>query len=92
METQIKEENILIARRSPPGDNWYLEEKGPNSKIYNSLTDALEAWFQIHQEQVEFRLAPFDSKLYAIRKTEEEVIPEVQEYGIYGEIRFKQGI
>ena len=34
----------------------------------------------------EYRLAPLDGKLYAIKSTEEEVVPEpVKKYNIYGD-------
>ena len=36
--------------------------------------------------KVEFRLAPLDSKLYAILKDEEEILPEpVKRYNLYGD-------
>ena len=36
--------------------------------------------------KVEFRLAPLDSKLYAIIKDEEEILPEpVKRYNLYGD-------
>jgi hypothetical protein len=57
-----------------------------NKVIHKSLTDALEAWFEVNQEQVEFRLAPLDSKLYAIRNEEREIQPEpTKRYNIYGD-------
>jgi len=90
METQIVETLELIATRVPPSDRWKLTDS--NSQIiYNSLTDTLEAYFQQTGFKGEYRLAPLDSKLYAI-KTEErkkEVEPP-KTYSFYGE--FKQGI
>jgi len=54
--------------------------------MHTTLTDALEAWFDENQENVEFRLAPLDSKLYVIRSEEKEVIPEpTKRYNIYGD-------
>ena len=47
--------------------------------------------FQKTGQKCEFRLAPLDSKLYAINTHEEEIIPEPpKEYSIYGD--FKQGV
>ena len=58
--------------------------------IHESLTDALEAYFQKSGTKCEFKLAPLDSKLYAIYSHEEEIIPEApKSYGMYGD--FKQG-
>lgn len=85
MEKEIVEYNELIATRVPPGDSWTLV--GDKSKvIHKSITDALEAWFDKNQEQVEFRLAPLDSKLYVIRSQEKEIQPEpAKRYNIYGD-------
>ena len=90
METKVIEHNKLIATRVPPGDKWILVDD--NEKvIHESLTDALEAYFQKTGQKCEFRLAPLDSKLYAINTHEEETIPEPpKEYSIYGD--FKQGV
>jgi len=86
METKKEEHLELIAKRQPPGDNWRLVEDGSNGLIYGSLTDTLQAWFDIHQEKVSFRLDPLDSKLYVIREEEVEIKPEpVKSYSIYGD-------
>ena len=54
--------------------------------VHTSLTDALEAWFSIAGEKVEFRLAPLDSKLYAIRYEERHVEqPKPKKFNLYGE-------
>ena len=66
MLTEKVEYNELIATRVPPGDQWVLVQD-KNKVIHKTITDALEAWFDKNQENVEFRLAPLDSKLYAIR-------------------------
>ena len=85
MEIEKVEYNELIATRVPPGDSWTLVDDR-NKVIHKTLTDALEAWFDENQENVEFRLAPLDSKLYVIR-TEEKEIKNVQtkRYNIYGD-------
>jgi len=85
MEKQIIEHNELIATRVPPSDRWVLV--GDTKKVVHpSLTDTLEAWFDKNQEQVEFRLAPLDSKLYVIRTEEKAIEPEpVKRYNLYGD-------
>ena len=86
METQVVETLELIANRvKGKGDSWILV--GDTKKIVHpSLTDALEAWFDKNQEQVEFRLAPLDSKLYVIRTEEKTIEPEpVKRYNLYGD-------
>jgi len=85
METKIVEYLELIAVRVPPSDRWKLVGDKTET-IYKSLTDALEAWFEANQEKVEFRLAPLDSKLYAIRSEEKEIQPEpTKRYNLYGD-------
>ena len=89
METKVIEHNKLIATRVPPGDKWILVDD-KMKVVHESLTDALEAFFQTTGNKCEFRLAPLDSKLYAIATHEEEIIPEAPKtYGMYGD--FKQG-
>jgi len=73
----------LIANRQAPGDSWVLVG---DKVIHKSLTEALEAWFEKTGEKVEFRLAPLDSKLYAIRSEEVEIKePETKKFSIYGD-------
>lgn len=79
----IQERNILIARRNPPGDRWSLIDD-PTSKVYPSLTDTLEAYFQKSQNPCEFRLAPIKGELYIIT-TEEIQAPPPKKFNIYGE-------
>ena len=85
MVTEKVEYNELIATRVPPGDQWVLVED-KNKVIHKTITDALEAWFDKNQENVEFRLAPLDSKLYVIRSEEKEIAPEpIKRFNIYGD-------
>jgi hypothetical protein len=85
MKVEKVEYNEFIATRVPPGDSWVLVNDR-NKVIHKSLTDALEAWFEANQEKVEFRLAPLDSKLYAIRSEEKEIQPEpTKRYNLYGD-------
>ena len=52
MEIEKVEYNELIATRVPPGDSWTLVDDR-NKVIHKTLTDALEAWFDENQENVE---------------------------------------
>ena len=86
METQVVETLELIANRvKGRGDTWILV--GDTKKVVHpSLTDTLEAWFEKNQEQVEFRLAPLDNKLYVIRTEEKTIEPEApKRYNLYGD-------
>jgi hypothetical protein len=78
------ETNILIASRVPPSDRWRLIDDGPESKIHNSLTETLEAYFQKSQTRCEFRLAPLKGELYMIT-TEEVAPPPPKKFNLYGD-------
>ena len=85
MKTKVVERNEVIATRVPPGDRWTLIDDSKKI-IHKSLTDTLEAYLNETGFKGEYRLAPLDSKLYAIKTTEEEVRPEpVKKYNIYGD-------
>jgi hypothetical protein len=84
MEIQTVEHNILIAERvKGKGDTWILVGEDVERP---SLTEALEAYFQKTGENVHFRLEPLNSKLYAIKEHEEEVVVEPpKRFNIYGD-------
>lgn len=85
METKVIEHNELIATRVPPGDRYTLVDD-PKKIVYTSLTDALEGYLTSTGFKGEYRLAPLDSKLYAIKTSEEEIKPEpIKKYNIYGD-------
>ena len=84
MEKKIKEELELIATRVPPGDRWSLVSD--KTKVYNSITDTLEAYFQLTRRACEYRLAPLKGELYAVHSQEVEIAPEPpKRYDIYGD-------
>tara|TARA_R110001592_G_scaffold26674_8_gene99583 strand:+ start:2979 stop:3263 length:285 start_codon:yes stop_codon:yes gene_type:complete len=94
MKSEKVEYNELIAIRSPPGDRWRLVDD-QEEKIHEGLTNALEAYFHKSKFKGSYKLDPLDGKLYSINSQEvevEEVIEEPKEYGIYGEVNWKQGV
>ncbi len=79
----MKETYVQIAERVVgKGDTWRLLSDG---KIYSSLTNTLEAYFQIDQKSVDFKLAPLEGKLYVIEmeKVKEEPPKKFNIYGDY---------
>lgn len=79
----MKETYVQIAERVVgKGDTWELLCDG---KIYSSLTNTLEAYFQIDQKPVDFKLAPLEGKLYVIEmeKVKEEPPKKFNIYGDY---------
>jgi len=85
METKKVEYYELIATRVPPSDRWSLVND-PKKIIHKSLTDTLEAYLNKTSFKGEYKLSPLDSKLYAIKTSEEEIKPEpIKRYNIYGD-------
>ena len=89
MNTEIKENYILIANRMPPGDRWCLLHE---TEIHESLTDVLQAYFEKSGFKGAYKLDPLNGSLYAIT-TETIEIPPVKPktYSFYGDV-FRQGI
>jgi hypothetical protein len=83
-KTEIQEKLIEIAQRIPPGDSWKVSNV---NAVQKSLTDALEAWFQIATVKPKaFRLDLAQGKLFAILSEEVEIQePEPKKYSIYGD-------
>ena len=83
MTKQIKEINVLIAQRVPPGDSWSLIGE---DIVHKSLTETLEAYFTKIQKPCEFRLAPLKGELYMITTKEETIKQDPpKKYNIYGD-------
>ena len=83
-EIVIEEEKELIARRKAPGDNWVLERD--QSTVIEGLVMALTMYMRSTKFKGEYRLAPLDGKLYAIKKQEVEIEePEPMKFDLYGE-------
>ena len=84
MKTEIIEKLFEMAVRVPPGDSWKVVGV---DKVQPSLTDALEAWFQVATVKPKaFRLDLVAGKLFAIIPSEVETPePEVKRYNIYGD-------
>ena len=84
-KTQIVESLELIATRVPPGDRWRLKED-PKNIIHPSLMEVLEAYIVSTKFKGDYRFSPSESKLYIIKTTEEEIVPEPPKtYNIYGD-------
>jgi outer membrane translocation and assembly module TamA len=83
-KTETQEKLVEIANRIPPGDNWKVSNV---NEIQKSLTDALEAWFQMATIKPNaFRLDLAAGKIYAILNQEVEIKePEPKRYNIYGD-------
>lgn len=83
-EVEVFEENILIAERVPPGDNWELViDRGTT---VSGLVMALTMYMRKTKFKGHYRLEPLDGKLYAIERQEVEV-PEEEpmKFDLYGE-------
>jgi hypothetical protein len=87
MKIESVEKLQLIANRVPPSDRWRLIPEEHNATIHTSLTDALEAWFQMATIKPNaFRLDLAAGKIYVILNQEVEIKePELKRYNIYGD-------
>ncbi len=81
METELKEEKVLVLKRVPPGDRWVFAD-GSTKSIYPSLTDALEAWFQVNGD-TNFYIEARKGTVEIVR--EEEVEIPLKRFSLYGE-------
>ena len=85
MKTEIQEKLVEIANRiKGKGDTWNVNGV---DKVQTSLTDALEAWYQVATMKPKaFSLDLVEGKLYSIFPTEVEIEePKPKKYNIYGE-------
>ena len=84
----IKDDNLNLFKRYSA---WETCDFIPNSFDTSFITrvNVKVVTFQIINNKFsegEYRLAPLDGKLYAIKTTEEEVKPEpIKKYNIYGD-------
>ena len=86
---ELKEHNILIANRVPPGDRWVLvDENGKpiNGEIIDGIIEAMSEYMRNNDYRGDYRLAPLDGKIYSISKEFVETeIPKPKKYDLYGE-------
>ena len=79
------EQKQMIAKRVPPGDRWSLIAD-PSGNVYDTLTDTLEAYFQMTKFNAAFYLDPLGGALYAVERTEIEIQPEpIKQFDFYGD-------
>ena len=84
-EFETVEQKQLIAKRVPPGDRGTLTASS-EGKVYDTLTDTLEAYFQKTKFNAAFYLDPIGGALYAVQRTEVEIKPEpIKTFDFYGD-------
>lgn len=76
---EIKKE---IFKRFPPGDRW-VELGKEEERVYNSLTDALEHYFQEHGTR-QYYIDAVGGYIYKV-DTVEEPKPQPKKFSIYGD-------
>ena len=85
METEIKEEKQLILKRVPPGDRWIFANAKPGhiqGDTHQSLTDALEAWYQ-YAGDTNFYIEARNGTVEIVKQAEVE--KPVKRFSLYGE-------
>ena len=85
MEKELKEEKQLVLKRVPPGDRWIFAGAKPGQiqgDTHQSLTDALEAWYQQNGD-TQFYIDARKGTVEIV--IEEEVEKPVKRFSLYGE-------
>jgi hypothetical protein len=80
MDTEVKEIKRLVLKRVPPGDRWvFADGKSP---LFNSLTDALEGWYQDNGD-TRFYMDARKGTVEIV--SEQEVEKPTRKFSLYGE-------
>lgn len=82
METQIREEKMVVLIRVPPGDRWRFVDQKHGGQIFNSLTDALEGWYQ-QAGETKFYLDARKGTVETVHQAEVEI--PMRRFSLYGE-------
>ena len=82
METEIKEQREIVLKRVPPGDRWVAANATQSSRIYPTLTDALEGYFQ-QTGETKFYMDARKGIVEIVK--EQEVEKPVKRFSLYGE-------
>ena len=82
METEIKEQREVVLKRVPPGDRWVAVNATQSSRVYPSLTDALEGHYQLTGE-TKFYMDARKGTVEVV--SEQEVEKPVKRFSLYGE-------
>jgi len=81
METEIKEQREIVLKRVPPGDRWvFAADRG--GKVFPSLTDALEGWYQENGD-TKFYMDARNGTVEVVKQ--QEVEKPVKRFSLYGE-------
>ena len=71
-----------IFKRVPPGDRW-VEVNGDPNRIFPTLTEALEYYFQKTRTR-QYYIDAGAGSIYRIME-EEDPVPPIQTFSIYGD-------
>ena len=81
-EKEIKEEKRVVLNRVPPGDRWVAVDATHSSRIYSTLTDALEGHYQ-NTGETKFYLDARKGTVEVVSTLEVE--KPVKKFSLYGE-------
>ena len=82
METEIKEQREIVLKRVPPGDRWVAANATHSSRVYPTLTDALEGHYQ-QTGDTKFYMDARNGTVEVVR--EQEIEKPVKRFSLYGE-------
>jgi hypothetical protein len=88
-DKELREEDMLIANRVPPGDRWTLIDPKHNSTsddVIEGLVETLSEYMRATNFSGDYKLSPLKGKLYAIHENYVEIEkPKPKKYDLYGE-------
>ena len=82
MTTELKEQRTAVLKRVPPGDRWTFANPAKGTQVFQSLTDALEGWYQLTDE-TQFFMDARKGTVEVVSTIEVEV-PQ-KRFSLYGE-------
>lgn len=89
VEEELREEDVLIAHRVPPGDRWTLLDPKHNStsdNVIEGIVETLSEYMRATNFRGDYRLSPLNGKLYAIHENYIKIEkPKPKKYDLYGE-------
>ena len=82
MEKELKEQKELVLKRVPPGDRWVASNATQSSRVYPTLTDALEGHYQ-QTGDTKFYMDARNGTVEVVKQ--QEVEKALKRFSLYGE-------
>ena len=88
-QEEIRETNILIANRVPPGDRWMLVDsngKPINGEVIEGIIEVMSEYMRNNDYKGDYRLSPLNGELFIIKNDVVQIEkPKPKKYDLNGE-------